>query len=275
MRELTLGHSPDPDDAFMFYALAAGRINTGALRFRHILQDIETLNRRALKGELDITALSLHAYAFVLDRYALLPSGASMGDGYGPIVIARTTMSVADLAHRRIAVPGELTTAFLALKLLQPHIEHEVLPFDRIIEAVEAGRNEAGLLIHEGQITYAARGLQKVVDLGEWWRAETGLPLPLGVNVVRKDLGASLMRDVSRYLSESIAYGLMHREEAVRHAQRYGRDLDAKLTDRFVGMYVNDLTVDYGERGRHAVRLLLDRAHEASLIPRPVELEFV
>jgi 1,4-dihydroxy-6-naphthoate synthase len=275
MRELTLGHSPDPDDAFMFYALAAGRINTGELRFRHILEDIETLNRRALNGELDITALSLHAYAFVLSHYALLPSGASMGDGYGPIVVSKAPMTVADLGKRTIAVPGELTTAFLVLKLVEPNLRTQVIPFDRIVAAVERGEVDAGLLIHEGQLTYGTHGLKKVIDLGEWWRDETGLPLPLGVNVIRKDLGNELMSRVTRLLSESIGYALLHRDEAVQHARRYGRDLDLPLTDKFVGMYVNDLTVDYGERGRRAVKLLLDRAFEAKLVPRPVELEFV
>lgn len=274
-KEITLGHSPDPDDAFMFYALAADRIDTGGLRFRHIIEDIETLNRRAMNSELDVTAISIHAYAYVLDRYALLASGASMGDNYGPLVIAREEMNLDRLRRAKIAVPGEMTTAYLALKLAAGEVETMVIPFDKIMDAVERGEADAGLLIHEGQLTYAARGFAKVIDLGEWWKVETGLPLPLGGNAIRKSLGPELISKVSRLLRESIEYGLEHRRQAVAHSMAYARGMETDLTDKFVRMYVNDYTIDYGERGREAVRLLLGRAHEAGIIPRPVELEFV
>lgn len=274
-REITLGHSPDPDDAFMFYALAADRIDTGGFEFRHIIEDIETLNRRAMNCELDVTAISIHAYAYVLDRYALLASGASMGDNYGPLVIAREEMSLDQLRRAKIAVPGEMTTAYLALKLAVGEVETTVIAFDKIMDAVERGEADAGLLIHEGQLTYAARGFAKVIDLGEWWKTETGLPLPLGGNAIKKSLGPELIEKVSRLLRESIEFGLEHRKEAVQHSMAYARGMQADLTDKFVGMYVNDYTIDYGERGREAVRLLLSRAHEARIIPRPVELEFV
>jgi 1,4-dihydroxy-6-naphthoate synthase len=273
---ITVGHSPDPDDAFMFYALAHNKLDTGDLRFRHELQDIETLNRRALRGELEVTAVSLHAYAYLLDRYALLPSGCSMGDRYGPMVVARNALSVGDLRHGRIAVPGTLTTAFLALRLLLPDgFQYEVLPFDQILDAVAAGQYDAGLIIHEGQLTFQNQGLRLVVDLGVWWQEKTGLPLPLGGNVVRRDLGVETMRTISRLLKESIRYGLDHRQDALDYALRYARDMDTELADRFVGMYVNDWTLDYGERGREAVRRLLDEAHHAGLIPAPVAVEFV
>jgi 1,4-dihydroxy-6-naphthoate synthase len=279
-RTIHLAHSPDADDAFMFWALAAGRIDTGGRRYVHELGDIESLNRRALQGELEVTAVSLHAYAYLAGRYALLAHGASFGDGYGPRIVARASRPVdprAALAGTglRIAVPGELTTAFLALKLLQPAVRHVVVPFDQIEAYVAAGRADAGVLIHEGQLTYADRGLHLWVDLGEWWRAETGLPLPLGGNVVRRDLGPALMRDIARDLKASVQYGLAHRAEALAHAQGYSRGLDAAGTDRFVGMYVNAYTVDYGETGRRAVAELLGRAHRAGLIPAPVDLTFV
>ncbi|MEW6745611.1 MAG: MqnA/MqnD/SBP family protein [Planctomycetota bacterium] len=274
-RELTLGHSPDPDDAFMFYALAAEKIDTEGLSFRYVLQDIETLNRRALNAELDITAISVHAYASVLDRYALLPSGASMGEGYGPMVVSKEPLALSALPDSWIAIPGTLTTAYLTLKLVVPKFHFVVMPFDLVMDAVADGAVDAGLIIHEGQLTYRDRGLHKVIDLGEWWQQETGLPLPLGANVVRKDLGPALIRKISRILSRSIRYGLEHREEALDHALRYARDMGYPLTDRFVAMYVNDLTVDYGEKGRRAVRTLLERAHKAGLLPQPVELEFV
>ena len=279
-RTIHLAHSPDADDAFMFWALAAGRIDTGGRRYVHELGDIESLNRRALQGELEVTAVSLHAYAYLAGRYALLAHGASFGDGYGPRIVARASRPVdprAALAGTGllIAVPGELTTAFLALKLLQPAARHVVVPFDQIEEYVAAGRADAGVLIHEGQLTYAARGLHLWVDLGEWWRAETGLPLPLGGNVVRRDLGPALMRDIARDLKASIQYGLAHRAEALAHAKGYSRGLDAAGTDLFVGMYVNAYTVDYGETGRRAVAELLGRAHRAGLIPAPVDLTFV
>jgi 1,4-dihydroxy-6-naphthoate synthase len=273
-KEITLGHSPDPDDAFMFYALAADKIDTDGLSFRHIIEDIETLNRRAMNAELDITAISIHAYAHVLDQYALLTSGASMGDNYGPLVIAREAMTIDELRRVKIAVPGEMTTAYLSLRLCVGDVKTTVIAFDKIMDAVERGEADAGLLIHEGQLTYSARGFTKVVDLGEWWKSETGLPLPLGGNAIKKSLGPELIKRVSDLLRESIEYGLNHREVAVRHSMKYGRGMEESLTDKFVGMYVNDYTIDYGERGREAVRLLLERAYEAGIIPRPVELEF-
>jgi len=274
-REITLGHSPDPDDAFMFYALAANKIDTGELRFRHVIEDIETLNRRAVNSELDVTAVSIHAYAYVLDQYALLTSGASMGDNYGPLVIARKPMDLDELRGIKIAVPGMMTTAYLALRLCAGEINSVEIPFDKIMDAVEQGEADAGLLIHEGQLTYSARGFAKVVDLGEWWKTETGLPLPLGGNAIKKSLGPELIERVSRLLRESIEYGLAHREPAVRHSMAYARGMAAELTDRFVGMYVNDYTIDYGETGREAVKLLLERAYEGGVIPMPVRLEFV
>jgi 1,4-dihydroxy-6-naphthoate synthase len=275
-RTIHVGHSPDPDDAFMFYALAHDKIDTGDLTFRHELQDIETLNRRALRGELEVTAISIHAYAQLLDKYALLPSGCSMGDRYGPMVVARRPMKVADLTQARIAVPGTLTTAYLALRLLLPDgFAHEVLPFDQILDAVAAGRFDAGLIIHEGQLTFQNQGLSLVVDLGVWWQEKTGLPLPLGGNVVRRDLGSATIRQISRLLKESIRYALDHRDDALAHALQYARDMDKALADRFVGMYVNDWTLDYGPRGREAVRRLLDEGHRAGVIPAPVAVEFV
>lgn len=273
-RELTLGHSPDPDDAFMFYALAADRIDTDGLTFRHVIQDIETLNRRAINAELDITAVSIHAYAYVLNEYALLTSGASMGDNYGPLVIARNPMTLDQLRNSTIAVPGLMTTAYLVLRLCLGDVKTVVVPFDQIMDSVERGDVDAGLLIHEGQLTYSARGFTKIIDLGEWWMSETGLPLPLGGNAIKKSLGPELISQVSTLLRESIEYGLANRDVAVRHSMKYGRGMAESLTDRFVGMYVNDYTIDYGERGREAVRLLLERGHQAGIIPRPVQLEF-
>lgn len=273
-REITLGHSPDPDDAFMFYALAADKIDAEDLSFRHIIEDIETLNRRAMNAELDVTAISIHAYAHVLDQYALLASGASVGDNYGPLVIAREPLTIDELRDATIAIPGKMTTAYLTLRLCLGDPQIVVMPFDQIMDAVERGEAQAGLLIHEGQLTYKARGLSKIIDLGEWWMKETGLPLPLGGNAIKKSLGPELIEKVSRLLRESIEYGLANRETAVRHSMKYGRGMEEGLTDKFVGMYVNDYTIDYGERGREAVRLLLERAHEAGIIPRPVELEF-
>lgn len=273
-RELTLGHSPDPDDAFMFYALAADRIDTDGLTFRHVIQDIETLNRRAINAELDITAVSIHAYAYVLNEYALLTSGASMGDNYGPLVIARNPMTLDQLRTSTIAVPGLMTTAYLVLRLCLGDVKTVVVPFDQIMDSVERGDVDAGLLIHEGQLTYSARGFTKIIDLGEWWMSETGLPLPLGGNAIKKSLGPELISQVSTLLRESIEYGLANRDVAVRHSMKYGRGMAESLTDRFVGMYVNDYTIDYGERGREAVRLLLERGHQAGIIPRPVQLEF-
>ena len=274
-RRIMVAHSPDSDDAFMFYGLASGRVAAPDLEFAHVLQDIQTLNERAFRGEYEVTAVSFHAYAYLADRYALLPHGASMGDGYGPMVVARQPWRPSDLAGKRIAIPGTLTTAALALRLWDPSLDTVVIPFDRIMDAVLAGSVDAGLIIHEGQVTYAAQGLHKVVDLGEWWKGETGLPLPLGGNVIRKDLGPALMRRVSRLLRESIQYGLAHRADALAHAMQYGRDLDTPLADRFVGMYVNHWTLDYGEPGRQAVRLLLRRGHERGILPVPIEPEFV
>jgi 1,4-dihydroxy-6-naphthoate synthase len=275
-RLITVGHSPDPDDAFMFYALAHDKLDTGDLQFRHVLQDIETLNRRALRGELEVTAVSIHAYASLLDKYALLPSGCSMGDRYGPMVVSRRPLTLSQLKTARIAVPGTLTTAFLTLRLLLPDgFLYEVLPFDHILNAVAEGRFDAGLIIHEGQLTFQNQGLHLVVDLGVWWQEKTGLPLPLGGNVVRRDLGPQTMRTIGRLLKESIRYSLEHRDAALEYALQYARDMDKSLADRFVGMYVNDWTLDYGERGREAVRRLLAEGHRAGIIPNPVNVEFV
>jgi 1,4-dihydroxy-6-naphthoate synthase len=273
-----VAHSPDADDAFMFWALAAGRLDTGDRRYVHELADIESLNRRALRGELEVTAVSLHAYVHLAGQYALLAHGASIGDRYGPRLVARTPPPAdprAALAGRRVAVPGELTTAFLALQLYQPGVVHEVVPFDQIEDHVAAGRADVGLLIHEGQLTFAQRGLHLWRDLGEWWHEETGLPLPLGGNVVRRDLGEPLMRLIARDLRASIAYGLDHRAEALAHAKGYSRGLTDAQTDRFIGMYVNDYTLDFGPLGRRAVVDLLARAHAAGLVPRAIEPVFV
>lgn len=273
---IRVGHSPDPDDAFMFHALANDKIDTGHYRFTHELQDIETLNRRALKGELELTAVSLHGYAFVTDKYALCSCGASIGDNYGPMVVARQPWRIDDLKGKKIAVPGTLTTAFLTLKLLLgDSFRYEVHPFDEILNIVAAGKADAGLIIHEGQLTYQKQGLNLVVDLGCWWHDQTGLPLPLGGNAIRRDLGAAAMKEVTELLRESIRYGLDHRKEALKHAEQYGRDLDEARTDKFVGMYVNDWTIDFGQRGREAVATLLDRGYRAGIIPNPVQLEFI
>jgi len=278
---IRVGHSPDPDDAFMFHALSNGKIDTGNYEFRHELVDIETLNRRAKHGELELTAVSLHAYAYLNDIYILCPCGASMGDGYGPMLIARSPMLLDEAKNKTIAVPGTLTTAFLTLQLcLGKELKYVVVPFDEIIGAVERGEYqgqpiEAGLIIHEGQLTYADRGLSLVIDLGVWWQQETGLPLPLGGNVIRKDLGEETIREVNRLLKESIEYALAHRSEALEYAIRYGRDLNAERADRFVGMYVNDWTLDFGERGREACRRLLESGYRAGIIPKLVEPEFV
>jgi len=278
---IRVGHSPDPDDAFMFHALANDKIPTGNLRFTHELQDIETLNRRALKGELEVTAVSIHAYAHLLEKYALLPTGCSMGDHYGPMVVSKKPLKISDLAGITIAVPGTLTTAFLTLQLLfaDAHpgvkVRYEVIPFDEILNAVEVGKYDAGLIIHEGQLTFQNQGLQLVVDLGVWWQEKTGLPLPLGGNVVRKDLGTETMKEISRLLKLSIQYAFDHRREALDYALKYARDMDVTLADKFVGMYVNDWTLDYGDRGRAAIRKLLGEAHKAGIIPAPVAVEFV
>ncbi|VTS07534.1 menaquinone biosynthesis family protein [Tuwongella immobilis] len=274
-RLITVGHSPDPDDAFMFYALAKDKLDTGNLRFRHELQDIETLNRRALKGELEVSAVSIHAYAHLLDQYALLPTGCSMGDNYGPMVVANDKYDLEHLKKTTIAVPGTMTTAFLSLKLLLGEFDYEVVPFDQILQAVEDRKFDAGLIIHEGQLTFQNQGLHLIVDLGVWWQQKTGLPLPLGGNVVRKDLGDATIREVSRLIRASIQYSLDHRQPALEYALNYARDMDVSLADKFVGMYVNNWTLDYGERGRAAVRKLLEEAHKAGIIPAPVAVEFV
>jgi 1,4-dihydroxy-6-naphthoate synthase len=276
-RLIRLGHSPDPDDAFMFYALAADKIPSNGFRFEHLLRDIETLNQWAMEGELEVTAISVHAYAYVADKYRLLPHGASMGERYGPIVVAREAVDPAELPDKVIAVPGVMTSAFLELQLAIGRIaEPLVVPFDEILETVASGAADAGLVIHEGQLTYPSLGLQLVLDLGEWWHELTGgLPLPLGANAVRRDLGEETMRELSVLLHDSIKYGLEHRQDALAHAARYGRGLDDDLTDRFVGMYVNDRTLDYGAEGRAAVAELLRRAAEAGLIPQAVPVDFV
>jgi 1,4-dihydroxy-6-naphthoate synthase len=271
---IAIAHSPDSDDAFMFYGLASGKVPTGDLEIEHVLSDIETLNRAAFEGKYEISAVSFHAYTHLADRYALLPHGASMGDRYGPVVVAREDVP-ASLDNVRVAVPGTLTTAFLALRLYRPDVAYDVMPFDQIQEAVHDGRAQAGLLIHEGQLTFADEGLKKIVDFGEWWADRTGgLPLPLGGNVIRRDLGPALMKRLSRLLHESIAYALAHREEALEYAMQFGRGLDRAKADRFVGMYVNELTLDYGARGREAVRRLLEEAGEKGLAPK-VTVEFV
>lgn len=270
-----LAHSPDSDDAFMFYALADGQIDTEGVSYVHELQDIETLNGRALRGELDVTAVSIHAYAYLSDQYALLPHGASMGDGYGPMLVATRPMTREGIAGKRIAVPGLMTSAYLALRLFQPDFEPIVVPFDQIEKEVLTGSVEAGLLIHEGQLTYKEDGLHLVADMGAWWQEKTGLPLPLGGNVIRKDMPADLQKKVSRHLRESIAYGLDHRKNALDHAMRFARGLDRGKADTFVGMYVNDWTLDYGARGREAIRLFLDEGVRSGVITRPVTVEFV
>jgi 1,4-dihydroxy-6-naphthoate synthase len=274
-RTIHVAHSPDSDDAFMFYALAANKIDTEGLTYVHELQDIESLNHRAMRGELEVTAVSIHAYSELTDRYALLPSGASMGDRYGPRLVARTPMTRADLRGKRIAVPGLKTSAYLAARLFEPDFEVVVVPFDRIEQAVMDKQVDVGLLIHEGQLTFHDHGLHLIRDLGEWWFEETGLPLPLGGNVIRKDLGTALMQKIARHLHASIAYALNHRAAALDHAMQYARGLDREKADTFVGMYVNDWTLDYGPRGREAIRLFLERGVQAGIVRRGVRVEFV
>jgi len=277
-RTIRVAHSPDSDDAFMFYALAEGKIDTGNLRYAHELSDIESLNQRARRAELEVTAVSIHAYAYIWRDYALLGSGSSMGDGYGPRLVSTRPCPGdprAALRGLRVAVPGLLTTAYLALKLFQPDMSEVVMPFDRIEDAVHAGEVDVGLLIHEGQLTYADAGLHLWADLGAWWLADTGLPLPLGGNAVRRDLGAPLIEQIGRDLRASIVYALEHRAPALAHASRYNRGIGDERTDTFVGMYVNEWTVDYGPRGRAAVQELLDRGHRAGLLPDRVEVDFV
>lgn len=274
-RTIRVAHSPDSDDAFMFYALATNKVDTEGLTYVHELQDIESLNQRAMKGELEVTAVSIHAYADISDRYALLPSGASMGDRYGPRLVAREPMTKAQVAGKRIAIPGLKTSAYLALRLYEPNFEPVVVPFDEIEQAVVDGKVDVGLLIHEGQLTFGDLGLHLIADLGEWWFGETGLPLPLGGNVIRKDLGPELMKKISRHLHASIAYALDHREAALDHAMQYARGLDRSKADTFVGMYVNNWTLDYGDRGREAIRLFLERGAAAGIVRRGVKVEFV
>jgi 1,4-dihydroxy-6-naphthoate synthase len=286
----TLGHSPDPDDAFMFYAIAKNKIDLCGYRFEHRLEDIQTLNERALRGELHISAISIHAYAYVADKYALLPCGASMGDGYGPIVIRKRPSAI---AHRLsphadadadvraalrdcvIAVPGRMTSAYLALQLYLENFKHVVVPFDQIFDVVKSGRADAGLIIHEGQLTYAQSGFTKIVDLGKWWKRETGLPLPLGGNVLRKDIPPEVRHDLLEIIRKSIDYGLAHRAEAVRHSLPYARDMNAELASKFIGMYVNEFTRDYGDVGRTAIRKFLEEAQSARYIDKQFEIEFV
>ena len=286
---IRVGHSPDPDDAFMFHALANDKIDTGRYQFTHQLQDIETLNHRALKGELELTAVSLHGYAFMTDTYAICSCGASIGDNYGPMVVARQPGTVADLRGKTVAIPGTLTTAFLSMQLWLRQagmkavpkgqtggdVDYIIVPFDEILNVVERGEADAGLIIHEGQLTYHTQGLTLIEDMGVWWMRETGLPLPLGGNAIRKDLGKQVMEEVTALLKQSIEYGLQHRQEALTYAMQYGRDLDRAKSDKFVGMYVNDWTLDFGARGREAVALLLQRGYEAGIIPNPVKLEFI
>jgi 1,4-dihydroxy-6-naphthoate synthase len=279
-RKLTLGHSPDPDDAFMFYAMAKDLIPQHGYEFEHTLQDIQTLNERATRGELDISAISIHAYPYVADKYALLPSGASMGDGYGPMLVAKEKLSPAEIAKRKIAVPGLMTSAFLALQMFldckADQLDYVVVPFDEIFDVVNRGDAEVGLIIHEGQLTYEDSGLKLCADFGAWWKSENdGLPLPLGGNVINKSIPVEERRVISKILEESIGYSLDHREEAVKYALQFGRGLDEDLADQFVGMYVNDWTRDYGDRGREAIRLFLNRGAELGLVPAIDELEFV
>jgi len=272
---ITLAHSPDSDDAFMFYGLATNKLDTGGLTFKHLLKDIQTLNEEATVGTYDVTAISFHAYAYVADKYALLPHGASIGDNYGPIVVSREPAMPEDIPNLKIAIPGKLTSAFLALRLFNADFKYEVVPFDKIIDAVLDGVCDAGLLIHEGQLFYQRKGLHRVLDLGEWWHQRHGLPLPMGGNAIKRELGPQLTKEVSNLLRESIRYSLSHREDALQYALQFARDMDPALADRFVGMWVNELTLDYTDRGREAVRLLLEEGFEKGVIPNRVPVDFV
>lgn len=271
--KIRIGHSPDSDDAFMFYALAKGLIPTDPFEIVHVIEDIETLNQRALAAELEVTAISVHAYAYVAKDYAFMPCGASIGDRYGPLVVSKTPIE--NLEGKRIAIPGKMTTAYLTLSLFQPNFEAETRPFDKILDAVQHDEVDAGLIIHEGQLTYARDGLHKVIDLGEWWYEETGLPLPLGANVIRRDLGTEKIRKITTLLKQSIQYSLDHRAHGLEYAMTYARDMETALADKFVGMYVNDYTLDYGDKGRAGVRELLRQGNEAGIIPHRVEADFV
>jgi 1,4-dihydroxy-6-naphthoate synthase len=273
--KISIAHSPDSDDAFMFYGLARGGVPTGDLEVSHVLTDIETLNRHAQEGRHEVTAISFHAYPFVADRYALMPCGGSIGDGYGPLLVAREAASPEAIRGMTIAVPGTLTSAYLALQLYAPGVATRVVPFDRILDEVREGRAEAGLVIHEGQLTYGGQGLVKLVDLGVWWKAETGLPLPLGGNAVRRDLGPELVARLTRLVRETVQHSLAHRAQALEYAMSFARGMDPDVADRFVGMWVNDMTIEMGERGRRAVQLFLDRGFEAGVIPKRVSVDFV
>ena len=273
-RTITVAHSPDSDDAFMFYGLATHKLDTGSLSFTHVLKDIQTLNEEAFRGTYDVTAVSFHAYAYIADKYLLLPHGASIGDNYGPILVSREPAKAAEISQLKIAVPGTLTSAFLALRIFNTDFKYEVVPFDKIIDAVTSGQCDAGLLIHEGQLFYESIGLHKVLDLGEWWHERTGLPLPMGGNVIRRELGPEIIRQVSHCLSESIRYSLANREDALAYAMQFARDMDPDLADRFVGMWVNDLTLDYTDRGREAVQRLLMEGFERGIIPNRPNVEF-
>lgn len=273
--KISLAHSPDSDDAFMFYGLARGKVDAGGLDVTHVLRDIETLNREAREGRHEVTAISFHAYPYVADRYALMPCGGSIGDGYGPLLVAREPLDPSALADRLVVVPGTLTSAYLALNLFAPGTRTRVAPFDRILDEVREGRADVGLIIHEGQLTFGGHGLHKVLDLGVWWKGETGLPLPLGGNAVRRDLGQDVMRRLTRIVRETVRYSLAHRQDALAYAMEFARGMDPGVADRFVGMWVNDMTVDLGERGRRAVQELLDRGYAAGLIPHRVTVDFV
>lgn len=274
-RKISVAHSPDSDDAFMFYGLATNKLDTGLITFTHVLKDIQTLNEEAMRGTYDVTAVSFHVYAYIADKYALLPHGASIGDKYGPILVSDQPIKAEELPNLKVAIPGTLTSAFLALRIFNPEFKYEVVPFDKIIETVQSGRCDAGLLIHEGQLFYETIGLHKVIDLGEWWHEKTGLPLPMGGNVIRRDLGSDTIKEVSRLLRESIRYSLDNRDDALQYAMQFARDMDIELADRFVAMWVNDLTLDYTERGRTAVQRLLDEGFERGIIPNRVAVEFI
>ena len=274
-RTISIAHSPDSDDAFMFYGLATNKVRVPGLKFTHTLCDIETLNRKAMEAVYDVTAISFHAYPYIQEQYALMSCGGSVGDGYGPMIVAAKALSIAEVKTRRIAVPGKLTTAYLALKLFAPQIETVVVPFDQIIPQVLQGKHDAGLIIHEGQLTYAKSGLHRILDLGKWWRDKEGLPLPLGGNAIRRELGRETIASISDALKRSIQYALDHREQALNYAMQFARDLDPQSADKFVGMYVNERTLDYGKDGRAAVALLLDLGHKAGVIPNDPKVEFV